>query len=120
MRETSPDEHQKNLERILNATSGKELGTYIVQPLLYAARQDRKNGLNESLDMAVALDNIKNISRKFEGFITIDPHNPAALETALSGYDCPYLFPTVPTLRQVVQDITAEELHNIIVIGPDA
>jgi phosphoribosylpyrophosphate synthetase len=88
---------------------------YIVSPLLYQARQDRRNGKNESLDMSIELNNQKDRAHKLEGIIAVDVHNPAAFENSLTDYDCINLFPTVPMLKQLIKDIP-NQLTNILVI----
>ncbi|MDR0860988.1 MAG: ribose-phosphate diphosphokinase [Candidatus Peribacteria bacterium] len=118
-RPTSPDEHQQNLHRAISAMSGKEAQLYIVSPLVYQARQDKRNGKNESLDMAVALNHLKTHARKLQGVVGVDVHNPSAFENALADYEAINLYPAVPLLQVLVQDIP-QHLEDILVIGPDA
>ena len=118
-RVTSPDEHIKNLDRAISATNGKEKQLHVISPLLYQARQDRRNGLNESLDFAVNLNNIKRGTRKLESIIGVDVHNPAAFENSLPNIDCINAYPAVPLLRKVIEKIP-NKVDNILVIGPDA
>ncbi|MDR2540528.1 MAG: ribose-phosphate pyrophosphokinase-like domain-containing protein [Candidatus Peribacteria bacterium] len=118
-RATTPDEHQQNLHRAISAMSGKEDQLYVVSPLVYQARQDKRNGKNESLDMAVALNHLKTHARKFQGVIGVDVHNPSAFENALADYEAINLYPAVPLLHALIQDIP-QYLNDILVIGPDA
>jgi ribose-phosphate pyrophosphokinase len=117
-RETSPDEHVKNVHRAISALNGKEQQLYVVSPLLYQARQDRRNGKNESLDMAVELNNLKDRARKLQGIIVIDVHNPAAFENSLPDFNCINLYPAADLLQMLIHDIS-EYLQDILVIAPD-
>jgi phosphoribosylpyrophosphate synthetase len=105
----------QNVLRAINATSGKEAGTYVIQPLRYQGRQDKRNGLDESLDLAIGLNNLNNNCRNLRRVITVDAHNHAAFQNCLPQINCINAHPTVPILQEVIDKIP-EELHNILII----
>ena len=56
----SPDEHFEDIKRAISATSGHASKLNIIMPLLYQSRQDKRKG-NESLDCAIALQELENL-----------------------------------------------------------
>ena len=55
-----PDEHYQDIKRMINATCGHARKITVVMPYLYQSRQDKRDS-RESLDCAVALDELKNM-----------------------------------------------------------
>ena len=68
----SPDEHFTDIKRILSAECGHANKRTIVMPYLYQSRQDKRDS-RESLDCAVALQELKNMGAN--EIITCDVHN---------------------------------------------
>ena len=68
----SPDEHFQDIKRILSAECGHAHKRTIIMPYLYQSRQD-KRASRESLDCALALDELKNM--RANEIITCDVHN---------------------------------------------
>jgi len=68
----APDEHFQDIKRSIAATSGHASKITVIMPLLYQSRQDKRKG-NESLDCAIALQELQNIGVK--NIITFDAHN---------------------------------------------
>ena len=54
----SPDDHYQDLKRIIQAAGGKANRINVIMPMLYGGRQHRRS-YRESLDCAVALQNLK-------------------------------------------------------------
>ena len=68
----SPDEHFQDIKRILSAECGHAHKRTVIMPYLYQSRQDKRDS-RESLDCAVALDELKNMG--VNEIITCDVHN---------------------------------------------
>ena len=68
----SPDEHMQDIKRILSAECGHAHKRTVIMPYLYQSRQDKRDS-RESLDCAVALDELKNMG--VNEIITCDVHN---------------------------------------------
>lgn len=69
----SPDDHFCDLKRAICAIAGKASRITVIMPLLYASRQDKRNG-RESLDCAMALKELEDLG--VDAVITFDAHNP--------------------------------------------
>lgn len=113
----SPDDHFQDLKRAISAMDGKANKLYVVTPLLYESRQDKRaKDINESLDCKDALQELE--SRNVDGIITFDAHNPVACENALINTSFDNLYPTYSILSKFItcEDYKTDEL---LVIAPD-
>ena len=113
----SPDDHFQDLKRAISAMDGKANKLYVVTPLLYESRQDKRaKDINESLDCKEALQELEN--RNVDGIITFDAHNPVACENALKNTSFDNLYPTYSILKKFIteEDYKTDEL---LVIAPD-
>ncbi len=113
----SPDEHFQNLKRTISAIGGKAYRVNVISPLLYASRQDRRIS-RESLDCAIALRELENISVK--NIMAFDVHdNRVANAVPYMGFDD--LFPIYQVIKAVkrnYEDMTFDEEHCLF-ISPD-
>ena len=99
----SPDDHFQDLKRAISAMDGKANKLYVVTPLLYESRQDKRaKDINESLDCKEALQELE--SRNVDGIITFDAHNPVACENALINTSFDNLYPTYSILSKFITD----------------
>ena len=110
--EMSPDEHFQDIKRSIAATSGHAAKITVIMPLLYQSRQDKRKG-NESLDCAIALQELENIGVK--NIITFDAHN-ASVCNAIPRLPFENYYPTHRILEEL---INREEIKDLLVIAPD-
>lgn len=113
----SPDDHFQDLKRAISAMDGKANKLYVVTPLLYESRQDKRaKDTNESLDCKEALQELE--IRNVDGIITFDAHNPVACENALKNTTFDNLYPTYSILKRFITDENYES-DKLLVIAPD-
>lgn len=113
----SPDDHFQDLKRIIGAISGKAERISVIMPILYGGRQHKRSG-RESLDCAMALQELENIGVK--NVITFDAHDPRVQNaTPFMGFD--NAMPTYQVLKALfrkVRDLKIDKEHMMIV-SPD-
>lgn len=114
---TSPDDHFRDLLRIIMAVSGKARRINVIMPFLYEGRQDH-SGYRESLDCAAMLQQLYNLG--VANLIIFDPHDSrVANAVPLMGIEMPKsaykiissLIATTPTLKI--------NKNNMMVVSPD-
>lgn len=113
----SPDDHFQDIKRIISAIAGKAESIYVVTPLLYESRQDKKpKDVNESLDCREGLIDLE--TRNVDGIITLDAHNPVVCHNTLRKTTFENLLPTYILLKEF---LLREEFQKdkTIVIAPD-
>lgn len=113
----SPDDHFQDLNRIIQATSGKAHRISVISPMLYGSRQHRRN-YRESLDCAVALQQLQNSG--VVNIITFDTHDPRVQNAVpFMGFD--NVMPTYQVLKTLVSAVPDLQLNgdNFMVISPD-
>lgn len=108
----SPDEHFQDIKRSIAATSGHTSKINVVMPLLYQSRQDKRKG-NESLDCAIALQDLENMG--VQTIITFDAHNPSVCN-AIPRLPFENFYPTHRILEEIIDN---EEIKDIFVVSPD-
>ena len=110
----SPDDHFQDIKRVISAMNGKENSLYVVMPLLYHSRQDKRKSC-ESLDCSEALRELER--RGVDGIITFDVHNPA-IENALENCSFDNLYPTYSILSKFIEEEEYEQ-KNLMIVAPD-
>ncbi len=113
----SPDEHYQDLIRVISAIGGKAARINVISPMLYAARQDRRI-LRESLDCAVALQNLYSIG--VENIMAFDVHDDRVSNAVpFMGFD--KLMPTYQTIKAICHDFpdVVFDEENMVMISPD-
>ncbi len=108
----SPDEHFEDIKRSIAATSGHCAKINVIMPLLYQSRQDKRKG-NESLDCAIALQELENIGVK--NIMTFDAHNSSVCN-AIPRLPFENFYPTHRILEELIDN---EEIKDLLVIAPD-
>ena len=113
----SPDDHFKDLKRIIAAVGGKARRITVIMPFLYESRQHKRTG-RESLDCALALQEL--VRMGVDNIITFDAHDPRVQNAIpLNGFE------TVQPVYQFIKGLFRSEpgLHidkdNMMVISPD-
>ena len=96
----SPDEHFQDIKRSIAATSGHTSKINVVMPLLYQSRQDKRKG-NESLDCAIALQDLENMG--VQTIITFDAHNPSVCN-AIPRLPFENFYPTHRILEEIIDN----------------
>ncbi|MDD2636888.1 MAG: ribose-phosphate diphosphokinase [Bacilli bacterium] len=108
------DEHFQDLKRVISASCGNTTEITVVETILYAGRQHKRNG-RESLDCAIGLQELEKMNVKC--ITTFDAHNVEVRQAIpLTSFD--NVIPTEPMLSKFVQE---EKINydNLIVISPD-
>ena len=108
----SPDEHFEDIKRSIAATSGHASKINVIMPLLYESRQHKRKG-NESLDCAIALQELENIG--VNNIITFDAHDPS-VSNAIPRLPFENFYPTHTILEDLID---REEIKDLLVISPD-
>ena len=108
----APDEHFQDIKRSIAATSGHASKINVIMPLLYQSRQDKRKG-NESLDCAIALQELENIGVK--NIITFDAHNSSVCN-AIPRLPFENFYPTHRILEELIDK---EDIKDLLVIAPD-
>ena len=113
----SPDDHFQDLKRLIQAVSGKAHRLNVIEPMLYGARQHRRN-YRESLDCAVALQELQQMG--VTNVTTFDAHDPRVQNaTPLMGFD--NIMPTYQVLKTLfkhVPDLSVAR-DDFMVVSPD-
>ncbi len=113
----SPDDHFANLKRLVQAVAGKAHRVSVIMPSLYGGRQHRRV-VRESLDCAVALQELQNIGVK--NIITFDAHDPR-VQNAVPLLSFDNAMPTYQILKSLLQympDISFDK-EEFMVVSPD-
>ncbi len=113
----SPDDHFQNVKRLIQAASGKAHRVNLIMPILYGARQHRRN-YRESLDGAFALQELRAMG--VSNIVTFDAHDPRLQNAVpLLGMDnvMPY-YQVMKTLIRGIPDLKLDRDH-FMVISPD-
>ena len=110
----SPDEHFQDIKRVISAIMGHAKSIRVVMPFLYASRQHRRKS-RESLDCALALQELKNLG--ISGIVTFDAHDPN-VQNAIPTLPFDNFFPTNDMLKTFLkkEEFISEET---LVISPD-
>lgn len=112
----SPDDHFQDLKRAVCAVAGKARRITVIMPLLYASRQHKRSG-RESLDCALALQELQNLG--VHNIITFDAHDPN-IQNAIPQGSFDSIYPTYPILKKFVKnEIKMINKDKMLVISPD-
>lgn len=113
----TPDEHFQNLKRIISACTGKPERITVIMPMLYSARQHRRNA-RESLDCAQMLQELEAMGVR--DVITFDAHDSRVQNAVpLLGFD--NYFAHYQILKRLTKRFPDVKLtkDNLMVISPD-
>ncbi len=111
-----PDEHFQDIKRVLSAIGGKANRITLLMPLLYASRQHKRKG-RESLDCAVALEELENLG--VNAIISFDVHDPT-IHNAIPNTSFENIFPTYSVLKNFINNEGDNIFkENMTVISPD-
>lgn len=111
-----PDEHFQDIKRVISAIGGKANRITLVMPLLYASRQHKRKG-RESLDCAMALEELKNCG--IDTILTFDAHDPT-IYNSIPGTSFENIFPTYTVLKTFIENEGDDIFKDkMIVISPD-
>ena len=113
----SPDDHFRNLKRVIAAVGGKARRLNVIMPFLYESRQHKRSG-RESLDCALGLQEL--VRMGVDNIITFDAHDPRVQNAIpLNGFET--IRPTyqfVKGLLKHVPDLQIDADH-MMAISPD-
>lgn len=113
----SPDDHFRDIKRIIAAAGGKASRITVIMPMLYSGRQHRKIG-RESLDCALALQELQDLN--VENIITFDAHDPRVQNAVpLIGFEsiAPH-YQFLKALFKTVDDLDVSK-EGLVIISPD-
>lgn len=113
----SPDDHFQDLKRTISAIGGKARRISVIMPLLYEARQHKRNS-RESLDCALSLKELENLG--VDNILTFDAHDPRVQNSIpLIGFE------NLRPSYQVIKALIANEpglvidRKSMLVVSPD-
>ena len=110
-----PDDHFQDIKRVISAIKGHAKRINLIMPLLYSSRQHKRDS-RESLDCAVALQELQNLG--VHSIMTFDAHDPN-VQNAVPFMSFENFYPTHTILDDFIdnEDI---DLNNILLVSPDA
>ena len=112
----SPDDHFRDIKRVLSAINGKADRVTVLMPLLYSSRQHKRKG-RESLDCAMALEELQSLG--VNCILTFDAHDPTICN-AIPSTSFENIFPTYSMLKRFIQNEGDDIFKdNMTVISPD-
>ncbi len=112
----SPDDHFRDIKRVLSAIGGKASRVTVLMPLLYSSRQHKRKG-RESLDCAQALEELQNLG--VDCILTFDAHD-STIYNAIPGTSFENIYPTYSMLKRFIQNEGDDIFKdNMTVISPD-
>lgn len=113
----SPDDHFRDLLRIIMAVSGKARRINVIMPFLYEGRQDVRTS-RESLDCASMLQQLYKLG--VANMITFDPHDGrVANAVPLMGFETPKsAYKIISTLISVNNNLRINR-ESMMVVSPD-
>lgn len=112
----SPDEHFRDIKRVLSAIGGKAARVTVLMPLLYSSRQHKRKG-RESLDCAQALEELQNLG--VDCILTFDAHD-STIYNAIPGTSFENIYPTYSMLKCFIKNEGNDIFKdNMTVISPD-
>ncbi len=112
----SPNDLMVQLKDGIGACNCHAANINIIMPLLYAGRQHRRN-TRENLMCGMALREIDSINR-IKSLITFDVHDQG-VEHAIHNMEFDNFYATNTILEQFIDDLSIEELRNLVFVAPD-
>lgn len=113
---TSPNDLMIQLKDGIGACNSHAKSINIVMPLLYAGRQHRRN-TRENLMCGLNLYELDQNS-SIKSFITFDAHDQG-VEHAVHNMEFDNVYATNTILDYFINDLSLEELKNLVFIAPD-
>ena len=110
----APDEHMQDIKRIINAMSGHAKKISLIMPMLYGARQDKRQ-LRECLDCAMFLQDMEKDGVK--EIVSFDVHEPKVCN-AIPNLPFSNSYATGELLLSLLEN-ERPNIKNIFVVGPD-
>ncbi len=113
----SPDDHFQDIKRIVAAIGGRAYRINVIMPLLYQSRQHKRTA-RESLDCAVALQELQNLGVK--NLFTFDAHNSHVQNAVpLMGFENLHAsYQIVRSLLENEKGIIVDK-NKLMVVSPD-
>lgn len=112
----SPNDLMAQLKDGIGASNCHAANINIIMPLLYAGRQHRRN-TRENLMCGMALREIDSINR-IKSLITFDVHDQG-VEHAIHNMEFDNFYATNTILEQFIDDLSIDELRNLVFVAPD-
>ena len=112
----SPNDLMIQLKDGIGACNSHAEKINVVMPLLYAGRQHRRN-TRENLMCGQVLHEL-DMNRSIRSIITFDAHDQG-VEHALHDTEFDNFYPTNAIIENLINDLSLEDLKNIVFIAPD-
>ena len=113
---TSPNDLMIQLKDAIGACDAHTRTINVVMPLLYAGRQHRRNS-REALACGMNLHELDEMGT-VKSIITFDAHDQG-VEHAVHHFEFENFYPTNVILDNLIDDLTLDELRNIVFVAPD-
>lgn len=114
----SPDDHYRDLLRIVSTCSGKARRVNVIMPFVYEGRQEKRESSNESMDVAAVLKQLYELG--VANLIIFDPHDGRISNAVpLMGIDFPKsAYKIITTLLSTFDTIKVDK-ERTLVVSPD-
>ena len=114
----SPDDHYRDLLRIVSTCSGKARRVNVIMPFVYEGRQEKRQSSNESMDVAAVLKQLYELG--VANLIIFDPHDGRISNAVpLMGIDFPKsAYKIITTLLSTFDTIHVDK-ERTLVVSPD-
>ena len=113
---TSPNDLMIQLLDGIGACNSHAKDINIIEPLLWAGRQHRKN-TRENLSCGMMLHILDGFP-KVKSFVTFDAHDPG-VEHAVYNMEFNNFFPTNEILEEFIKNTPIDQLEKIVFVAPD-
>ena len=110
----SPDDHFQDLKRVIYAIKGEAENIHVVTPLVYQARQNKRQS-RESLDCALGLQDLAKLNVK--NIVAFDVHDKG-MQNAIPLNSLENFYPTSTILQEFIKNEKID-LNNVLIISPD-
>jgi len=114
----SPDDHYRDLLRIISTVSGKAKRINVIMPFMYEARTEARVTARDSLDCAAVLQQLYDLG--VENLIVFDPHDERiANAVPLMSIDMPRsAYKIISTLLNKFDSLRIDK-DSVMVVSPD-
>ncbi|MCR5593584.1 MAG: ribose-phosphate diphosphokinase [Saccharofermentans sp.] len=114
----SPDDHYRDLLRIVSTCSGKARRVNVIMSFVYEGRQEKRESSNESMDVAAVLKQLYELG--VANLIIFDPHDGRISNAVpLMGIDFPKsAYKIITTLLSTFDTIKVDK-ERTLVVSPD-
>ncbi|MDO4616305.1 MAG: ribose-phosphate pyrophosphokinase [Lachnospiraceae bacterium] len=114
----SPDDHFQDLKRMISAVAGKARRINVIMPFLYESRVDKRTSGRDSLDCALALQELTEMG--VDNIITFDAHDPR-VQNAIPLHGFETITPAHQFIKNILRNAPDMKIDSdhLMIISPD-